>query len=161
MGEASVNAPVSRSPVPAPVGGGDVERELVRDMAKRAAVAGPALVVLFGLVWGVPGALSTAYAIGIVLVNFVVAAALMTWTSRMGPAAMGGAAMFGFLLRLGLILIAVLAVRDAWWVALVPLGITLIVTHLGLLFWEMRYVSLSLAFPGLKPGASSKESVPQ
>ena len=28
-----------------------------------------------------------------------------------------------------------------------------IVTHLVLLFWEMRYVSASLAFPGLKPAA--------
>ena len=25
------------------------------------------------------------------------------------------------------------------------------ITHLGLLFWEMRYISASLAFPGLKP----------
>jgi hypothetical protein len=25
------------------------------------------------------------------------------------------------------------------------------VTHLGLLFWETRSVSLSLAYPGLKP----------
>src|SRR5439155_235035 len=27
----------------------------------------------------------------------------------------------------------------------------IIVTHLGLLIWETRYVSASLAFPGLKP----------
>jgi len=27
----------------------------------------------------------------------------------------------------------------------------LLVTYLGLLFWETRYVSASLAFPGLKP----------
>jgi hypothetical protein len=38
------------------------------------------------------------------------------------------------------------------------LGITVIVTHLGLLFWELRYVSASLAFPGLKP-ASNKEAL--
>jgi hypothetical protein len=30
--------------------------------------------------------------------------------------------------------------------------VTLLVTHLGLLFWELRYVSASLAFPALKPG---------
>ena len=35
--------------------------------------------------------------------------------------------------------------------ALVPFGVTIIVTHLGLLFWETRYVSASLAFPALKP----------
>ena len=42
--------------------------------------------------------------------------------------------------------------------ALVALGLTLIVTHLGLLLWELRYVSASLAFPGLKPGAVAKEN---
>jgi hypothetical protein len=47
--------------------------------------------------------------------------------------------------------LAVWVVRDASWVELVPLGLTIVVTHLGLLFWEMRYVSATLAFPGLKP----------
>jgi hypothetical protein len=151
------------NPMGGPVVGGTIERDLVRDMAKKALVGAPILILVFGLIWGVPGALSTAYAVGLVLCNFVLAAALMTWTSKMGPAAMGGAALFGFLLRLGLIFLAVMLVRDAWWVELVPLGITIIVTHLGLLFWEMRYVSASLAYPGLKPrpGASPKESVPQ
>ncbi len=151
------------NPMGGPVVGGTVERDLVRDMAKKALVGAPILILVFGLIWGVPGALSTAYAVGLVVLNFVLAAALMTWTSKMGPAAMGGAALFGFLLRLGLIFLAVMVVRDAWWVELVPLGITIIVTHLGLLFWEMRYVSVSLAHPGLKPrpGASPKESVPQ
>jgi hypothetical protein len=46
---------------------------------------------------------------------------------------------------------ALFAVRDQPWVEFVPLGITVLVSHLGLLFWETRYVSASLAFPGLKP----------
>ena len=32
----------------------------------------------------------------------------------------------------------------------------LIVTHLGLLFWELRYVSGSMAFPGLKPKPAAR-----
>jgi hypothetical protein len=47
----------------------------------------------------------------------------------------------------------VLAVKDQSWVAMVPLGMTLIVTHLGLLIWETRHLSLSLAFPAVKPAA--------
>ena len=31
------------------------------------------------------------------------------------------------------------------------LGVTILVTQLGLLWWETRHVSLSLAYPGLKP----------
>jgi len=42
-------------------------------------------------------------------------------------------------------------VREQSWVELVPMCLTLVVLHVGLLFWEMRYISLSLAFPGLKP----------
>jgi hypothetical protein len=54
----------------------------------------------------------------------------------------------------------VLLVRDAGWVEPLALGLTLVVAHLGLLFWELRYVSISLAHPGLKPGVptSSKET---
>jgi hypothetical protein len=60
-------------------------------------------------------------------------------------------ALIGFVLRAALVAAAVLLVADAGWVARWPLGLTLVVTHLGLLLWETRYVSASLAFPGLKP----------
>ncbi len=59
--------------------------------------------------------------------------------------------MGGFALRLGLIFLAVTLVAGQDWVRIVPMGITLIVTHLGLLLWELRYVSASMAYPGLKP----------
>ena len=59
-----------------------------------------------------------------------------------------GAALFGYLIRLALIFLAVWLVKDAAWVELVPLGITIIVTHLGLLFWEMKYVSAVPRLPG-------------
>jgi hypothetical protein len=36
---------------------------------------------------------------------------------------------------------------------------TIVITHVGLLFWEMRYISLSLAFPGLKPKNVASQSV--
>ena len=75
------------------------------------------------------------------MANFVFSAYLLAVTGRINAALMAGAALFGFLLRLALIFGAVMLVRDAPWVELVPLGLTLIVAHLVLLFWEMRYVS--------------------
>ena len=68
--------------------------------------------------------------------------------------------MGGFILRLALITVAVLLVKDFSWVELVPLGLTLIVGHLYLLIWESRHVSASLAYPDLKPGKgdASKET---
>jgi hypothetical protein len=54
----------------------------------------------------------------------------------------------------------VLAVRNASWIELVPLGLTLIITHLVLLFWELRHISSSLAFPGLKPQPTPNPYLP-
>ena len=132
-----------------------VEQELARDMVKRALPMAPVALLLCGLLWGFDGALSSAYALLLVLVNFVLAAALLSWSARISLTLMMGAALGGYLIRLGLILLAVLAVKDASWVELWPLGLTIIVSHLGLLFWETRYVSASLAFPGLKPTAGN------
>lgn len=142
------------------VDGDAPEAVIARDMVKRAVVVGPVLIVTFGLIWGVDGALSTAYGLAIVVANFVLAAAMLTWAARISTAFVMGAALFGYLIRLTLIFLAIFLVRNASWVELVPLGVTVIATHLALLFWEMRRVSLSLAFPALKPAATqSKESV--
>lgn len=128
-----------------------VEQELARDMAKRGLPAIPVLLIVAAVGWGFDGVVSAAYAVAIVLVNLTLSAALLAWTARISLGLMMGAALFGYLLRLGLVALAVMAVKDARWVELWPLGLSLIVTHLGLLLWEMRYVSASLAFPGLKP----------
>jgi hypothetical protein len=97
------------------------------------------------------GAISALYGIAIVLVNFLFAAGLVAFTARISLGLMMGAVLFGYLVRLGLIFLAVILVRDASWISLTALGLTIIVTHLGLLVWEMRFVAASLAFPGLKP----------
>ena len=103
------------------------------------------------VIWGADGAWSSTYGIAIVLANFALAAALIAGAARISVALMMGATLFGYLIRLGLIFLAVLLVKDASWISLPALGSTIIVTHLGLLFWEMKYVALSLAHPGLKP----------
>ena len=130
------------------------ERDIARDLAKRGLLAAPVLIAL-GACWGWQGALSAAFAIVIVIVNFTLSAALITWTARISIGLMMGAVLFGYLLRLALIFLAVWLVKDQPWVEIVPLGITIIVTHLGLLLWELRYVSASLAFPGLKPAPTT------
>jgi hypothetical protein len=130
--------------------------QVARDLAKRGVYVAPACVIIGAIGWGAAGAASVGYGLAIVVCNFLLAALLIGYGARISAAMMGAAAMFGFLIRLGLIFLAVMLVKDADWVALVPLGLTLIVTHLGLLFWEMRYVSASLAHPGLKPVRSRK-----
>jgi hypothetical protein len=138
---------VTRLEGPAP------ERDVARDLVKKGIIVSPILVAVSWAIWGAPGAASTVYGIAIVCVNFLLAAALITKTARISLGLMMGAVLFGYILRLGLIFLAVMLVRNAFWVSLVPLGLTIIITHLGLLVWELQYVSLSLAFPGLKPSS--------
>lgn len=128
-----------------------VEREIAADMARRGLPAIPVLLIAAAVGWGFDGAASAGYAVAIVLLNFTLSAALLAWTARISLGLLMGTALFGYLVRLGLMALAVLAVKDAAWVELWPLGLSLIVTHLGLLLWELRYVSASLAFPGLAP----------
>ena len=121
------------------------------DMIKRGLVAAPVLIAVCAVIWGGDGAWSAAYGIGLVLANFAIAAAIISMAARISLGLLMAATMFGYLIRLGLIFLAVYLVKDAAWISLPALGATIIVTHLGLLFWEMKYVAISLAHPGLKP----------
>jgi hypothetical protein len=144
-----------RAPVPpAP----EVERELAFDMLKRGVWFAPAIFLLATIIWGAQGASSAAVAIALVVVNLLLAAFALSWAAKVSLTAIMAVSLGGFAVRMGLVTAVLFAVRDASWIHMTALGITVIVTHLGLLFWELRYVSASLAFPGLKPTAD-KEAV--
>ncbi|HUF97721.1 MAG TPA: ATP synthase subunit I [Ilumatobacter sp.] len=151
---------MSQSPHPAPamvtrLDGESVEMEVTADMVKRGLVVAPVLVAIAAVIWGADGAWSATFAIALVMVNFLLSAALISYTAKISLGLMMGATLFGYLIRLGLIMLAVLLVKDANWISLPALGATIIVTHLGLLIWELKYVAISLAYPGLKPARSS------
>lgn len=132
------------------------ETQIAFDMCRRAAKVIPVVIVVAGMIWGTDGAWSAAYGVAIVLVNLVASALALARAARISPTAIMVAALGGFLVRMTVVGVAVYLVKDADWVNLVALGITVLVTHLGLLFWELRYVSASLAFPGLKPTAQKE-----
>ncbi|MCU1454256.1 MAG: hypothetical protein JWN46_2402 [Acidimicrobiales bacterium] len=134
------------------------ERQVARDLIRHGLLALPVALVVGFVGWGVHGVASVGFAAALVLANFWLAAALLGWAARISLGLVMGVSLFGFLIRLGLITAAVLLVRHQAWVAPVPLGVTLVVSHLGLLFWETRYVSASLAFPGLQPSAKRSPS---
>jgi len=130
-----------------------VERELVVDIAKRGLMAAPLIVLVGGLARGGAGAASAALALAIVLANLGLSGATLSWAARTSLNLLMIAALGGFLVRMGLVVAIVSALRHESWVDLPTLAIALFVTQIGLLFWETRYVSASLAYPGLKPGA--------
>ncbi len=139
------------SPITTSLQGPAPEVGVTKDMVRRGLIVAPLIIAVCGVIWGMNGAYSSAYGIVIVLVNFALAATLVAVTARISLGLMMGAVLFGYLVRLGLIFLAVLLVKDSGWISLPALGATIIVTHLGLLVWEMKYVALSLAHPGLKP----------
>ncbi len=150
MSTPSTPSTPSASPF-APVEGPATEAVLAHDLVRRGLLVTPVLLVVAGLLWGVDGALSAGFAVVLVFANFLLAAGFITATARISLGVMMAAVLIGYLIRLGLIFLAVWLVKDAGWMELVPFGITLIVMHLGLLLWETRYVSATLAFPALKP----------
>jgi hypothetical protein len=113
------------------------------------------LLVVSGVIWGTEGVSGSAYGLAIVLVNFIFAAGIITITAPRSLPLLMGSVMVGYVARLGLIFIAVLPVRDSTWISIPSLCATMLMTHLGLLVWELRHVSMSLAYPGLKPKKSS------
>jgi hypothetical protein len=140
-----------------PMTGPAPEAQIAKHLSKLATAAAPFLLFIGFLFWGTKGLMSVGFGLALVILNFLASAGLMTVTARISMAMLMAGVLFGFLIRFALISLAVWLVKDVWWVELLPLGLTLIVTHLGLLFWEMRYVSASLAFPGLKPSVTTKD----
>lgn len=128
-----------------------VEKELALHMAKRALPIAPLIILVAGLLRGSDGAWSALLAIVIVVVNLLVAAAMLTWAARISPNMLMAAALGGFLVRMLVITGVVWAVQDAPWVDLKTLAVTILVTQLGLLAWECHYVATSLSFPTTQP----------
>ena len=73
----------------------------------------PLLIAVCAVIWGGDGAWSAAYGIALVLANFALAAAIISMTARISLGLLMGATLFGYLIRLGLIFLAVYLVKDA------------------------------------------------
>ncbi len=136
------------------------ESEIARDLVRRGLLAAPVLVIVSALIWRGDGAWSALVALAIVLANFMLAATAMAVTARISLVLMMAVSLFGYIVRLGLIVLAYFAIRNMGWFSAPAFGFTIIVAHLGLLVWEVRQVSVTLAFPGLKPGSPRRSSTP-
>jgi hypothetical protein len=121
------------------------------DLIRRGLLATPLVLLAAGIAGGAAGVASAAIALAIVFVNFTIAAASIGWAARFGGNVVAAVVMGGYLVRLALLGLALYLLRRVAWIDDIVLGVTLVVTYLGLLVWETRYVSMSLAFPGLKP----------
>jgi hypothetical protein len=117
------------------------------------------VVLALGLARGLDGAASALVGLALVALNFLLAARLVGWAAGKSVAAVYGTVMGGYVLRLGALLGIVVGLERVAWIDVPVLVITIAVAHLVLLVWEMRYVSLSLAAPGLKPTVSRRTAL--
>jgi hypothetical protein len=138
-------------PSPLPDQGEQIERDIAIDLAKKAAIVTPIIVIGFGIWRGPDAALGAFLALALVVVNFFASAAILGWAARHVPHALAGVAMLSFLGRLVVITIIGAGIKQLDFVDFTVFAITLVIVYLALLFWELRSISLTLAHPGLKP----------
>lgn len=146
--------------VTAPIAPVAHESRIAGHMARHALVVGPLVILVCGLLRGVDGAISAAIGLVLVALNFLLSAWLIAWGADRGAAFLQGAVLGGFILRLAALLGIVLLLEPVDFIDIPVLVLTIAVTHIALLMWETKYVSLTLAAPGLKPGvgpAASKD----
>jgi hypothetical protein len=129
-----------------------IESRIAVDLSRRALLVAPVAMLGVGLWRGVDAAGAVALALAVVVVNLLIAAASLGWAARTSPNLLMGVALFGFIGRLALLTAIGAGIKALGIVDWPVFCITLVVGYLGLLFWELRSVSLSLASPGLKPG---------
>ncbi len=148
---------MNNSALYAPVAGSheQIESTIARDLAKHAIYAAPAVVIIAAVLEGGAGALGATLALGVVTINFLLAAAVLGRAAKVSTGALMSASLLSFAVRLAIITAFGFVVKQIDAVHFPTFGIVLVGAHLGLLFWEMRHVSLTLAYPGLKPARSS------
>jgi hypothetical protein len=119
----------------------DVEAVLGRHTAKRAIWVAPALALIFLLFRGPGGAVASLVGVAIVAGNFVLSGIVMSRSARISLSLYHAAALFGFFLRLGLIMVSMFVVAGVFEIDRLALGVSVVVSYLVLLSWEALSVA--------------------
>jgi predicted Na+-dependent transporter len=129
------------SPVTADRGPVAVESVLARHTVARAVYVGPVLIAVFAIVGGWTGAWSSAIGVALVVANFLLAGAILSISAKISLAVYHAAALFGFFLRLGLMVLTVVLIAQLVPIDRIAFGISAVVAYLVLLSWEAVAVS--------------------
>ena len=121
---------------PSGLGATPVEAVIARHTVRRAIWVGPLVVATFWLLRGFDGAWAGAVGVGVVVANFVLAGAMLSMALRISLAMYHAAALFGFFLRLGLIMGSMLAVAAVVSIDRLAFGLATVITYMVLLILE-------------------------
>ena len=113
-----------------------VETVIARHTVRRAIWVGPLVVAAFWLFRGFDGAWAAAVGVLVVVGNFLLAGAMLSLALRISLAAYHAAALFGFFLRLGLIMGSMLAVAAVVDIDRLAFGLATVIAYMVLLILE-------------------------
>ena len=113
-----------------------IEAIIGKNIAKRSLFVAPVLALIFGLLQGWPGVVAALVGVTIVVANFLLGGYIMASAARVSLNLYHAAALFGFIIRLGLITVSMLIIANVTDLDRMALGISVIVSYLVLLSWE-------------------------
>lgn len=114
----------------------DVEAVIGWNTAKRVVFVAPPLVAAFWLARGGAAAGAAAIGVAIVVINFVLAGVILSKSARISLGLYHAAALFGFFVRLGLIMLVMFLVAQATEIDRLAMGISAVASYLVLLSLE-------------------------
>ena len=113
-----------------------IEAIISRHIAKRGLIVAPILALVFGVLQGWQGAIAALVGVAIVVGNFLLGGWIMSRAARVSMNLYHAAALFGFLIRLGLITVTMLVIANVTNLDRMAMGISVVVSYLVLLSWE-------------------------
>ena len=120
---------------PSPLGR-DVEAAVAWHTVRRVVWVAPPLIAAFWWWRGGSGAVAAAIGILVVAGNFLLSGWVLSKSARISLSLYHAAALFGFFLRLGLIMLAMFLIAQAVEIDRPAMGISAVVSYLALLSWE-------------------------
>lgn len=117
-------------------GGTPVETVIARHTVKRAVWVAPLVILAFTLFRGLDGLVGSSLGVAVVVGNFLLAGAMLSLAIRISLAMYHAAALFGFFLRLGLIMATMLLIVRFVEIDRLAFGIATVVTYMVLLVLE-------------------------
>lgn len=124
------------TPEPAGLGATPVETVIARHTVKRAIWVGPLVVAAFWVFRGFDGAWAAAVGVGVVVGNFLLAGLMLSVALRISLAMYHAAALFGFFLRLGLIMGSMLLIAAVVTIDRLAFGLATVIAYMVLLILE-------------------------
>ena len=127
--------------VPPDLGTTPVETVIAAHTVRRAVWVGPILVAGFWIVRGFGGAWAAALGVGVVIGNFLLAGAMLSLAIRVSLSLYHATALFGFFLRLGLIIVSMLLVASLVDIDRPAFGLAVVIAYMVLLILESAAVA--------------------